>query len=240
MPIKDFKITKTAEHSRSMADYIYESLRLAIVTGELPPGNRLLEKEVADYFNLSRTPVREAFRRLEQDYMVERVAQGGVKVVDFDHQTIHDLFNVRSVLEAYSIELACDRITPEQLAFLKELRAQAYEILNSTDLSREYTLKRIFELNSMFHEKIYESSGSPFLIRILRNLGGIVQGMRKVSIQAEKSATVSWAEHSALIGHLEKREKKEAVELIKRHVASAEEQVISVKEKNKQFSPNTD
>ena len=214
-----------------MADQIYESLRSGIATGELPPGYRLFENEVAGHFNASRTPVREAFRRLQQDYMVERVPQGGVKVVQFDDHTIHDLFNVRSVLEAYTIELACDRITSEQIAFLKQMRAQAMEILKSGDFNRSYTLRRIFELNSLFHEKIYETSGSQFLIRILNNLRGIVHGMRVVSIQAERSSALAWEEHTALIGHLERREKEAAIRLIKKHVASAAEQVISVMEK---------
>jgi DNA-binding GntR family transcriptional regulator len=237
MSLKKLTNGQTVEPTRSMADHIYESLRTGIVTGELSPGYRLLEKEVAAYFNASRTPVREAFRRLQQDYLVERVAQGGVKVAQFDYRTIHDLFNVRSVLEAYTIELACDRITPEQIAYLKQVRAQAMEVLNSTGLTNSYMLRRIFELNSLFHEKIYETSDSPFLIRILNNLRGIVHGLRVVSIQAEKSVTVAWEEHTALIGLLERKEKKAAIDLIKKHVASAAEQVISVMEKQGIGSP---
>ncbi len=229
--METLKIGQPVEPSRSIADQIYESLKSGIINGEIVPGYRLFENEVAGLFQASRTPVREAFRRLEQDCMVERVARGGVKVCQFDYQTIHDLFGLRSVLEAYAIELSCDRITAEQIAALKQIRAQAMEVLKSEDISQGYTLKRIFELNSLFHDSIYESTQSKFLLRMLNNLRGMVHGMRVVSIQAERSSIQAWTEHSALIEHLERGEKEAAIELIKRHVANAAEQVISVMQK---------
>lgn len=231
MALKTLKTGQPIEPSRSIADQIYESLKSGIISGEIVPGYRLFENEVASLFLASRTPVREAFRRLEQDCMVERVARGGVKVCQFDYQTIHDLFGLRSVLEAYAIELACDRITAEQVAALKQIRAQAMEVLKSEDISQGYVLKRIFELNSLFHDSIYESTRSQFLIRILNNLRGIVHGMRVVSIQAERSSVQAWTEHCALIEHLEHGRKDAAIELIKQHVANAAKQVISVMEK---------
>lgn len=221
----------------SVADDIYESLRKSIIAGELPPGHRLFEVKVAGLYRVSRTPIREAFRRLEHDFLVQRMAQGGVKVTEMDPSSVEDLFGIRSALEEYGIQLACDRITAEQIASLREIKAQAFQAMDlyhSKEVSREYTLKRFFELNSMFHESIYQTTGSIYLVNLYNNIRGIVMGMRNISIQAEKEAIKTWEEHSRLIDLLEKRDKPAAVKLIRKHLARSASQVLSVlKEKSK-------
>jgi DNA-binding GntR family transcriptional regulator len=87
----------------SIADQIYESLKSSIISAELKGGDRLFEAKVAESYQASRTPVREAFRRLEQDSLVERVAQGGVRVTQVTRKTVEDLFGIRTVLEEYAI-----------------------------------------------------------------------------------------------------------------------------------------
>lgn len=211
----------------SIADQIYESLKSSIISAELKGGDRLFEAKVAESYQASRTPVREAFRRLEQDCLVERVAQGGVRVTQVTRKTVEDLFGIRTVLEEYAIGLACDRITPDEIASLKEIRAQALELLNSKQVSREYMLRRFFELNSRFHETIYAATDSKFLIKLISDIRGIVLGLRSVSIQAEQACNRAWEEHSLLIDHLEKREKDKAVRLIKEHIANAVRDVLA-------------
>ena len=116
----------------------------AIVRGEIEPSQRLFEVEVARMFNASRTPVREAFRRLEHDCVAERLAQGGIRVSQLlDEHTIQDLFQLRAILEVHAIELACARITAEEIACLKQIRAQANELLKSTDISQDFTLQAV-------------------------------------------------------------------------------------------------
>jgi DNA-binding GntR family transcriptional regulator len=211
----------------SIADRIYESLKNSIISAELRGGDRLFEARVAESFQASRTPVREAFRRLEQDCLVERVAQGGVRVTRVTLKTVEDLFGIRTILEEYAIGLACDRITPDEIAALKEIRAQAWELLNSRQVSREYMLKRFFELNSVFHETIYAATDSEFLIKLISDIRGIVLGLRSVSIQADQACNRAWEEHSRLIDHLENREKDKAVLLIKEHIANAARDVLA-------------
>ena len=211
----------------SIADQVYESLRNGIVSAELKGGDRLFETKVAELYQASRTPVREAFRRLEQDCLVERVAQGGVRVTQVTRKTVEDLFGIRAVLEEYALGLACDRISPDEVAALKEIRAQALELLNSSQVSREYMLRRFTDLNSQFHETIYAATDSKFLIKLLNDIRGIVLGFRSVSIQADQACSRAWEEHSRLIDHLEKREKDKAVALIREHIANAALDVLS-------------
>lgn len=228
MPFTAKKLGQPVAPPNSIADQIYESLKSSIIDGEIEPGHRLLEVEVASFFHASRTPVREALRRLEQDHLIERLASGGVRVTDFDWQAIQDLFSLRAVLEMHAIDLACDRITPEQITSLKQIRAQALGLQNSDELNRDYLMNRMLELNSSFHETIYKATGSKYLMKLISHLRGIVVGMRSMSIKADWAWTQTWVEHNRLIGHLERGEKEAAIKLIKEHVANAASHVLSV------------
>ena len=212
--------------AKSMADQIYDTLKDAIIRREIEPNQRLLEVEIAGRFGASRTPVREAFRRLEQDGVAERLAQGGIRVPQPDTETVQDLYDLRLILEVYAIELACERIGAADIAQLKQIRAQAEELLKSDDLSQEFTLNRFHELSSMFHDSIYSATRSKFLIKVLNNIRAMVLSMRSVSIRLDSIREV-WDEHSRLIDHLERKEKGAAVRLIKQHVFRTAGQVLS-------------
>jgi DNA-binding GntR family transcriptional regulator len=212
--------------AKSIADQIYETLKNAIIRGEIEPSQRLFEMEVAKIFNASRTPVREAFRRLEQDGAAERLAQGGIRVPQLDEQTIQDLYNLRAILEVHAIELASARISAEEIAYLKQIRAQANELLSSSDISQDFTLNRFFELSSMFHDTIYNATRSRVLIKVISNIRAMVLSMRSMSIRLDSIREV-WDEHSRLIDHLERKEKADAVRLIKQHVSKTAGQVLS-------------
>ena len=94
-----FRPETAIDPTKLIADQVYESLKNAIIRGEIEPRQRLLEVEVAKMFQTSRTPVREAFRRLEHDCVAERLAQGGIRVSQLDAQTIEDLFKLRVLLD---------------------------------------------------------------------------------------------------------------------------------------------
>lgn len=217
--------------TRSIADQIYERTKHDILNGVIKPGQRLLEVEVAQAVSASRTPVREAFRRLEQDNLVERLARGGVRVIELEWKAIKDLYDLRTVLEAYAIKLACERITSEQIVALKQIKAQAMELLNSPGLGKDYLFGRFMELNAQFHETIYQATGSRFLMVIINQLRGIVQVMRSMSLQVDQSSTRAWVEHSRLIHHLEMRDVPAAQELIQQHVQNAAQEVLSIMQK---------
>jgi DNA-binding GntR family transcriptional regulator len=216
----------------SIADRIYTNLKDRIFTGNIKPGNRLFEAEVASNYQASRTPVREAFRRLEQDFLVERIAQGGVRIPEIDMASVEDLFNLRSVLESYAIELACERITPEQVTLLRQIRAQAFELLKLETVNNEYVLRQFVELNSQFHDTIYRATGSKFLVRAINNLREIVLSMRVMSVQADNACHQSWEEHSLLIDYLSRGDKTAALSLIKIHISNAHSQLKIVYQKS--------
>ena len=96
---------------KSISDQIYEHLKTSIFSGEIESGERLTQEKVAADLATSRTPIREAFRRLEQDGLIKRLPQGGVLVTTVDENAIDHILGFREALEVYGIELACDRIS---------------------------------------------------------------------------------------------------------------------------------
>jgi len=215
------------EPPNSISDQIYERLKQQILHGEIEAGERLMQNQVADNLRASRTPVREAFRRLEQDGLVERVPQGGVRVTRLNIDAIQEVFGIRNVLEAYAVELACGRITAEEIGSLKRLVTQAGELLSSGELARETKIKRIFELNSQFHDTIYRATGNSYLMGMINSLRFIVGRLRFLGLRADSTWSRAWDEHAQLIGLLEKRDKDSAARLLKTHLVNAVSDVLT-------------
>ena len=120
---------------KSISDQIYDLLKKKIMDNQIKPGERLMQEEIAEVFNASRTPIRQAFILLEKDGLVERLPQGGVRVTQIDIETVRDVFGIRGALEAYAVELACEKIQEADIDQLKKLEQQASAIL-ATSSSR--------------------------------------------------------------------------------------------------------
>ena len=217
----------TMEPPRSISDQVFEFLREKILAGEIKPGERLMQNPVAEMLKTSRTPVREAFRRLEQDGLVERVPQGGVKATSLSSDTIDEVFGVRGILESYAIELACDNVTSGDIALLKELSGRAWELLESEAVDRETKRRQLLDLNSRFHDTIYKATRNRFLMRLINDLRSIVLRMRALGLRAQGTWDLAWGEHDRLIELLESRDRDAASEMMKRHIRNAAENVVA-------------
>ncbi len=210
----------------SVSDQIYEIIKKKILTCEIEPGERLMQEDVARLFRASRTPVREAFRCLEQDGLIERLAQGGVRVTTVDARMVEQVYGIRGALEAYGIELACERISSVELAELGRIRDQGQELLQH-GMRREVQIQRFFEINSLFHETIYRATDDAYLLRIISNVRNTVLRMRSLGLRAEDTWRQAWEEHAQLIVHLERRDRMAAAELMRRHIVSAAANVVA-------------
>lgn len=226
--IRDYTLTKEYfRPPRSLADQIYEHLKAKILHGDIKPGERLMQVQVAEMLNISRTPVRDAFRRLEQDGLVEKLPQGGVRVSVIPEETVREVFGIRRVLETYAMQIACAKIKAEEITLLKNLKYQAQEILATKGLTQETKIRQLFELNSRFHEIIYAATGNIYLLNILNNLRNIVNRLRYLGLQAGETWKEVWEEHARLINFLEKRDKKGALNLLSKHLDHAASYVLS-------------
>jgi len=204
---------------KSISDQIYEVLKEQILLGKIPPGERLIESTVAEDLKTSRTPVREAFQRLVQDGLVERVLQGGVRVTVITSQMIKEVYGIRAVLEVYAVDLACDYIDAETILKLKEMDRQARNQLSSPEANQPEGGIALWQINTLFHETICRAAGSEHLLKLLSQLKDLVMRFRFLSLR--KTRIRAWDEHELMIKYLENKDKLRLKELMKAHVEMA-------------------
>ncbi|BBO73164.1 GntR family transcriptional regulator [Desulfosarcina widdelii] len=213
---------------RSIADQVYEFIKKDILEGKLEPNSRLTQEFMGEFYQTSRTPVREAFRKLERDGLVERMPQGGVKVVAISVETIEEVYGVRAVLETYAVELACERISDSELERIAQIKKNAEAVLKSVDLSKEDKLNELLSLNSSFHRKINEASGNSYLVKILGEMNDSVMLGRTAGLRKNNEWSDIWKEHDKLINYLRKKDKVESAKLMRKHIESAAKNAIAV------------
>lgn len=146
-----------------LRDVVFQTLRQAILKGELQPGERLMEIKLAEILGVSRTPIREAIRKLELEGLVVMVPRKGAAVANITEKDTKDVLEVRRTLEMFAVEVACDRITEAQISRLEEA-AKEFEASKGADVIR------IAETDMKFHEIIYEATWNDRLIQMLNNL----------------------------------------------------------------------
>jgi DNA-binding GntR family transcriptional regulator len=204
---------------KSISDQIYEVLKEHILLGKITPGERIVESNIAETLQTSRTPVREAFQRLVQDGLAERLLQGGVRVIVITPQMIKEVYGIRAVLEVYAAELACDNIDAETLLKLKEMARQARKLLSSSEANRPEGWIELWRINTSFHETICRAAGSEYLLKVLSQLKDLVMRFRFLSLR--KTRIRAWDQHELLIKYLECKDKSKLKELMKAHVELA-------------------
>lgn len=206
---------------KTMSEQVYDLLREKILNQEIMPGELLLEVPVSEALGVSRTPVREAFRLLQHDALVSRNPRGGVTVTDLTMEELIEVSNLRLVFEAYSIELTCDRISTEEISKLEDLVNGADGILGKQDSDHKIDLLKLAELNTRFHDVLYEATGSHYLKRILEIIRLPILRYRPFSLETPKQRERSWDEHRQMIEMLKRQDKKGLKKLIKKHVGDA-------------------
>jgi DNA-binding GntR family transcriptional regulator len=200
---------------------VFNTLREAILKGDLKPGERLMELQLAAQLGVSRTPIREAIRKLELEGLVVMIPRKGAAVANITEKDTKDVLEVRRTLEMFAVEVACDRITEEQLIQLKEA-AKAFEASKGS-----MDLIRIAETDMQFHEIIYEATHNERLVQMLNNLR---ENMYRYRIEYLKDSNYYDGlvrEHKAILEAIESGDKEKAGIYMKNHIENQQLAVIS-------------
>lgn len=203
-----------------LRDVVFKTLRQAILRGELKPGERLMEIKLANKLGVSRTPIREAIRKLELEGLVIMIPRKGAEVADITEKSLTDVLEVRRALEELSAQLACDRITEEEVAELIRCAGAFKDTLKSEDITE------IAEADVRFHDVIYEATKNQKLIQLLNNLH---EQMYRYRIEYLKNPEVYQKllkEHEEIIEHISSREKEKATQVVCRHIDNQVEAVM--------------
>lgn len=202
-----------------LRDVVFNTLRQAILRGELKPGERLMEIQLANKLGVSRTPIREAIRKLELEGLVLMIPRKGAEVAEITEKNLMDVLEVRKALEELAVELACDRISKAQIEEMKVAAKEFQQVLKSGDVTR------IAEADVRFHDIIFAATDNQRLISLLNNLREQMYRFRVEHLKKKECYPKLMEEHELIIEMIEKRRKKEACEIIGKHINN---QVITV------------
>ena len=195
-----------------LRDIVFQTLRNAIITGELQPGERLMETQLGERLGVSRTPIREAIRKLELEGLVVMVPRKGAQVAQFTEKDIQDVLEVRAALEALSAKLACKRM--DDRAFLKLQLA----IAEYSYAAKNKDLEMMIEKDVEFHEIIVNATQNDKLIQIFNNLREQVNRYRITYLKNTEDAESVQAEHLEILEALKNKDEELASSLASKHI----------------------
>ena len=199
-------------------DKAYRTVRDGIIAGRYPGGARITEQEVAATSGVSRTPVREALRRLQSEGLVDFTPNFGAVVTVWTEADSDEVFELRAMLEAYGTRRAARHATDEQLAGLRRLAEAQFR--ESTERRPGY-LDRIGEINSRFHHALQEAASSPRLKRALSSLIEAPLVMKTFHMYTPDALMRSAQHHLELCSALESRDGEWAAAVMSSHIHAA-------------------
>ena len=204
-----------------LRDVVFNTLRDAILTGKLVPGERLMENQLAEKLGVSRTPVREALRMLELENLVELVPRKGAQVLDMSEKDITNILEVRSALEGLATSLACKKMTKEDLQQLKNMEVDFEKAVADNDV------EHFVDIDEDFHDLIFAATENDKLINIFRNLR--IQLYRYRMAQAknnETSMSTIVAHHRSIIRAIENHDAEEGASIAQGHIKYQTESIL--------------
>lgn len=214
--------TSVADDGLSSSELVYRRMKDRIVTGELAPGTRLIELSIAAEFGVSRTPVREALKRLAAENLVLSDPARGVVVHAPDAAEIEDVFVVREALDGLAARLAAHRITPAELSRL-ELVLESMQQAVANDRRQQIILA-----NQRFHDVIYAAAGNPMLARVASDLRDFVRRYTTLPFASPNRVEHVVNEHRAILDALKNHDPAAAQRASDGHLSAAREYLVQV------------
>ena len=195
-----------------LRDVVFNTLRQAILKGELEPGERLMEIQLAERLGVSRTPIREAIRKLELEGLVLMIPRKGAEVAEISEKSLREVLEVRRSLEELAIELACQRITPEELTALEEAENRFARAVEDGEV------RAIAESDENYHELIYQATANDRLVQILNNLREQMYRYRLEYIKDEDRRQILVVEHEHILRAVRRRDIADAKSAVREHI----------------------
>lgn len=203
-----------------LRDVVFYTLRQAILKGELEPGERLMEMQLAEQLGVSRTPIREAIRKLELEGLVLMIPRRGAIVAKITEKDLKDVLEVRASLERLSTKLACERMEEETIEELREAQEAFKAALRGDDITLQA------QKDVEFHDVIYKSTNNLRLIQMLNNLREQMYRYRLEYLKDGTSHQKLVEEHEAIIEALSRRNTEETTNIMVGHVYNQERAVM--------------
>ncbi len=208
--------------ARPVSEEVYRRLRDMIFNGELKCDEHLVERRIAEKLMVSRTPVREALRKLEAEGLAKREPYRGLVVARFTSEDLIEIMEIRETLEGLASQLAAINRTPEELARLKVLLDELDDSLGSEDHSR------FLELHSEFHDAIYRAAHRPRLYNLLASVVERTEGFPRIGYKAAGRSRQAQEEHREIFARLRDKDAVAAGEIARLHIRHAKDALLLV------------
>lgn len=197
-----------------LRDVVFNTLREAILRGELVPGERLMELQLAAKLGVSRTPIREAIRMLEQEGLAITIPRKGAIVAGMTEKDMQDVLEIREALEELSVQVACDKITAEEIEKLQINMKNFENSLGSGDL------KKMAQADVEFHDVIYQATHNPKLVNMLNNLREQMYRYRVEYLKNPRNHEQLLREHEAIYKGIVEKDKVTVTDMIRKHISN--------------------
>lgn len=210
----------------SLTTKVFKELEKAILKGEFLPGEALTEQGLSSKLGVSRTPVREALRKLELEGLVKTVPNKGAEVVGISEKDVDDIYTIRVHIEGLAARWAAEHISEDDIKKLRDI----------LELQEFYASKgdsdRVKSLDSSFHEAVYKACESNPLRQILSQLHNSIQRSRGISIDSEGRAVAAVGEHRRIFEAIEAHDGDLAEKEAQTHIINAKQSFLRVKNSN--------
>jgi len=217
---KPLRGIKAVGKPQPVGEVAYASLKQAIVKGDLHQGQRLVESKLSAQMLISRIPVREAFKKLEQDGLVEKLPRGGFIVKKPSREEIEETFGIRAVLEGFAAALATRHMDQAILKRL-EVTLEWYR-----DALKQGDTAKMMQLNDQLDDIIFGASKNRRLRALIGNFRDFISRYRRVLLTCMDYAAISLAEHEKIVGAMKQGDAEKVEQLMRRHLTRGKEILI--------------
>ncbi|XPM56083.2 MAG: GntR family transcriptional regulator [Leptolyngbya sp. IPPAS B-1204] len=212
------------QRSKSLHEQTYQALRASILSGELPPGERLVETQLAQRLQVSRTPIREAIRQLQKDGLVTADGLGGLQVTTISAIDAAQLYDCRLALEELAVAEACLHADSVQLQQLEGYVLQAEQLVQ--EQTPALKVMDLLDLDYGFHRLIAESSGNRWLVTLLDQVFDKMMLLRVQTTRHNPKVLEIRIEHRQIYQAIAQRHSAAAVEAIQSHLLASKARVV--------------
>lgn len=219
---------QSMSESRPIREIAYDILKKAIVTGEIPAGERIVETDYADKLHISRTPLREALRKLERDGLVEYVMRRGVIVRAFTIEDVEEIYTIRNALEMLTLPAIIRNATPVDIAELRKILAQMDNYVKDDNIEALSPLAR------EFHSHLTSISHQNRILRVIESQDQYIRRFSGMAIQQENRRLEAQLEHHLLVDYVEKKDLENLTLLMQRHIENSKNNCLAALAEQKQ------
>ena len=214
--------------SRPIREIAYEVLKHAIITGEIPAGERIVETDYAERLHISRTPLREALRKLERDGLVEYVLRRGVVVRAFTIADVEEIYTIRNALEMLTLPAIIRNATEEDITGLKERLREMDEVMAHGDIETLSPMARAF------HSQLTALCRQNRILRVIEGQDEFITRFSAMAIRQENRRSQAHEEHYKLVEYVEKRDLEHLEKLMRKHIERSKENCLAALAAQKQ------